>query len=180
MGFHLESGVKWQEYSSGRLIGVYFPNTPNHWAVGAYDFSNVHSANMFSYLFRHVGFLMAKAAVIEMETKLTGNDAKKVAFKTIIDVVDWKTLATGNAPVALVGTLKNAVSTATDIVLGGVVRSALMSGYGQYNPFPPVDKGQLWAPDSLSSEFISYAIGYWRQNPINGPAYISSGKMYKP
>ena len=105
MRVQLEPGVTTQEYSSGSFIGVWLPNTQAHYRVGSYEFSNVYSANMYSYLHRHVSPKLAQQAVVAFETKLTGSDAKKTAFKTIISTIDWQTAATGNVPAALVESL---------------------------------------------------------------------------
>lgn len=180
MPIQLEDSVVVQKYSSGTIVGVYFPNQTYHYRVGAYDLSNVYSANMFAYLFRRVNPQMAKKVVAAFETQLTGNAAGKEAFKTIISTIDWKPLLTGNVPLALTGTLKNAISTACDLALGSAVRSSLVQGYGKFNPYPPVKDAILWASAEVNSQFILYAIDYWRKHQEDGPAYRSSSNLVRP
>jgi hypothetical protein len=176
MKIQLEAGVTTQKYSSGNFVGVWLPDTPKHYRFGNYEFSNVYSANMFSYLFRHDSPKLAQQAVVAFETKLTGSDAKKTAFKTIASTIDWKTAATGNVPAALIGTLKNAVSTACDLALGVAVRTALVSTSGIYNPYPAEKSAILWVGSSARDQYIEYAIGYWKKFAQNGPAYKSSAE----
>lgn len=173
----LEPGVTYEKYPTGTLVGVYLPNTPRHFMCAGFEFNNPFSANMFAYLKQRHGVAMAKEAVVKVEEKITGSSAGKEAFKTIAGIVDWKSLMTGNPPAALLGTLKNAVSTACDLALGAAVKAALQQGYGRYNPYPPVNEGILWVGDSIDDQFVSYAIGYWRKNPADGYAYRSSGEL---
>ena len=180
MSIQLELGVVVQEYDSGTRLGVYFPNQTYHYRVGSYDLSSVYSANMFAYLFRRINPEMAKKVVTEFETIMTGNAAGKEAFKTIISTIDWKPLLTGNAPLALTGTLKNAITTACDLALGAGVRSLLGMTSGKFNPYPPVTDGVLWANDSVNQQYILYAIDYWKKNPATGPAYWLSSATVRP
>ena len=176
-----ETGVEYQRYSSGTYVGVRAGRSfERHFKCGAYSFSNVFSANMFSYLSRSVGGENAKSVVIAFEEKTTGSAAGREALKTIVGIVEWELLLTGNAPGAAVATLKNAVSTACHMVLGSAVMSQLEKGYGGYNPYPPIKDGILWVGDSANSQYIDYAFKYWRLHPLQGPAYVSSSSLVRP
>ena len=176
----LETGVHVQRTWTGTLVGVYLPNQTYHYRVGGYDFSNIFSANMFAHLQTTKGVEKAKMVIKAFETKMTANEAGKEAFITIISTIDWKPLLTGNAPAALTGTLKNAVSLACDKALGGWVRSQFVQSYGNKNPFDPIVDGPLWAPDSVREQFLLYAIDYWKTHQDEGPAYRSSSGLVRP
>lgn len=171
MSVPVELGVKAYKYNGQyrEFIGWTRGKKEKNLSCGAYSFSNIYSANMFSYLFRKEGMITAKKTVVAFEKKINTSVAE-ASFKEIIGLVDWQTLVTGNVPAAVAGTIKNGVKKICSATIGRVTIAGLVATTPtRHNRFTPP-----------SDEFIQYALRYWEKHPLQGPSYMLQRDTVRP
>jgi len=144
-----------------------------------YGFGNPLSASIFSYLAKEEGADVAKFTVLEFEGRVYGVHILN-AFERTAKALEDKMKGNLIKKIPYASYVQSAISGIGK--LGGAVdKIRLEQKNANLNPYAPSTDTRFVG--NGATQYVDYALAYWKLNPKNGPAYIlqrSLGKTVRP
>ncbi|TWU38712.1 hypothetical protein Q31b_37900 [Novipirellula aureliae] len=151
------------DYGTYPYVGYSVNSSMKRFKVFSRGFSNPVSASIFAYLSQipQVPWAVAEKCVVGFEKKLNPCGAIKAMYEvTPLDLV---------TKLPEIGPIIEVASKCVMSLGGAIVDLQVSSKSSNYNPHMPTN-ARNWASDG-TTQYVDYAVKYWKKHPKEGPAY---------